>query len=342
MKAVRLVEIGKPLELQELAVPEIGAREVLLRVKAAGICHSDAHYRAGASPVGPLPQTLGHEIAGVVEKVGSGVTEVAEGDAACVHYLLTCGDCYYCRSGREQFCVKGSMIGKYVDGGYAEYITVPARNLVPLPEEVSFEVGALLMCSAATSLHALHRARLAPGETVAIFGVGGLGMAAVQLAERLGALRVYAVDINAEKLDLARELGAIPVDASKADPVDVIREHSGGVGVDVSLELVGLPETMAQAVACLKIFGRAAMVAIAEEPLQVDVYRDVICKETEIIGCADHYMHDLELLIEYARRGQLELTQEMIEKVPLEAEPINAAMDALDRFGASVRTVILP
>ncbi len=139
MKAVRLVQIGQPVEMQEVPRPVVGARDVLVRIKAAGICHSDVHYRSGSSPVGNLPQTLGHEIAGVVEELGSQVSGLSVGDRVCLHYLLSCGDCYYCSSGNEQFCVQGGMLGKHTDGGYAEYIAVPARNAVPLPAEIPFE-----------------------------------------------------------------------------------------------------------------------------------------------------------------------------------------------------------
>ena len=155
MKALRLVGIGKSLQMQEVPVPNVGERDVLVRIQAAGICHSDVHYRAGVSPVTPLPVTLGHEIAGIVEKVGSQVTSVQVGDRVGLHYLVTCGDCYYCSSGNEQFCVKGKMLGKHCDGGYAEYIAMPARNAIPLPAELSYEHGAILMCSSATPFHAL-------------------------------------------------------------------------------------------------------------------------------------------------------------------------------------------
>jgi propanol-preferring alcohol dehydrogenase len=242
MKAVQLVEIGKPLKLREISIPAVASRDVLVRVEAAGICHSDVHYRAGISPVGPLPQTLGHEVAGVVEEVGSGVADVRVGDRVCLHYLVTCGECDFCRRGREQFCVKGEMIGKHRDGGFAEYIAVPARNAVPLPEAISFETGAVLMCSSSTSFHALRKAQLKAGETVAIFGAGGLGISAVQLARTMGALTVYAVDIDEEKLRLAEKFGAIPINAAAGDPVAEITRGTGGKGVDVALEVIGLPK----------------------------------------------------------------------------------------------------
>ncbi len=247
MKAVRLVEVGKPLEMQDIPVPKIGDRDVLVRVKAAGICHSDAHYRAGNSPVYPLPMTLGHEVAGVVEAVGEKVTRAKVGDRVCLHYMVVCGDCYYCSTGNEQFCEKGLMLGHYTDGGYAEYIAVPERNAVPLPEEIPFEQGATLMCASATSFHGLRKGRFQPGERLAVVGIGGLGMSAIQLGRAFGALEVYAVDINPERLALAEKQGAIPIDANQGDPVEQIRALTGGRGVDVAMEIIGLPQTMRQA-----------------------------------------------------------------------------------------------
>lgn len=247
------------MELQEVKVPAVGARDVLVRVKAAGICHSDAHYRAGKSLVRPLPLTLGHEVAGVVERAGAEVAQFKAGDRVCLHYLTSCGECPYCQRGNEQFCASGAMIGKYRDGGYAEFIVMPARSVFRLPDEVPFEQGAILMCSSATSLHALNKARLRAGESVAVFGVGGLGLSAIQLAKVFGAREVYAVDIKPEKLALAKRFGAVPVNAAECEPVAEIGRLTGGRGVDVALELIGLPLTMRQAVRSLAIQGRAAL-----------------------------------------------------------------------------------
>jgi propanol-preferring alcohol dehydrogenase len=342
MKAVRLVEIGKPLKMFEIPAPVAGRGEVLVRVKAAGICHSDVHYRAGKSAVGPLPQTLGHEVAGVVAQVGPGVEGLQPGDRVCLHYLLTCGECHYCRSDREQFCPRGHMIGKHTDGGYAEYIAVPARNAVPLPPEVPFEQGAVAMCSSSTSFHALLKSRLQAGETVAVYGAGGLGMSAIQLARVMGALQVYAVDISAEKLALAERFGAVPVDASQGDPVAQIRDLSGGRGVDVALEVIGLRQTMEQAVQSLAIQGRAVLAGIADRPFAIDSYSDLLGREAEVIGSSDHLLWELRILVEFLRQGRLDLSHVVTRTVPLEAEPINEVMDALERFGGQVRTVIVP
>jgi propanol-preferring alcohol dehydrogenase len=286
--------------------------------------------------------TLGHEIAGVVEAVGDNVTTRKVGDRVSLHYLLICGKCDHCILGNEQFCVEGSMLGHYSDGGYAEFIAVPARNAVHLPVEIPFEHGAIMMCSSSTSFHALRKSRLKPGETVAIFGAGGLGMSAIQLAGVFGALEVYAVDINLERLVLAEKLGAIPVDASSGDPVVKLNELTQGRGVDVSLELIGLPETMRQAVQSLAVLGRMVVVGLSDKPLQVDTYREVLGKEAEIIGSNDHLLWELPLVIELARRGKLDLSRVVTRTVPLDAGAINRVLDELEGFGGGVRTVIVP
>src|SRR5215471_5317166 len=203
MRAVRLTQIGKPLQNVEIPIPEIGPVDVLIQVKAAGICHSDAHYRAGLSRIDNLPVTLGHEVAGPIERVGTDVANVAPGARVCVHYLVHCGRCDFCTRGLEQFCSGGQMIGKHRDGGYAEFIKVPGANAFPLPDEIPFEVGAIMMCSSATALHALNKARLQPSESIAIFGFGGLGFSALQLARAFGCGDIYMVEISPAKLALA-------------------------------------------------------------------------------------------------------------------------------------------
>jgi len=340
MKAVRLVQPGRPLELHDVPIPSPGPRDVLVRVKAAGICHSDAHYRAGKSRVHPLPLTLGHEVAGVVEKIGSEVKNVKCGERVCLHYLATCGKCAYCERGNEQFCTTGQMIGKYRDGGYAEFILMPVRSVFKLPTEIPFPQGAIMMCSSATSLHALHKARLQPGETVAVFGAGGLGVSAIQLARAFGAGPVFAVDINPRKLEIASRFGAIPVNASKTDAVAAIQELTQGTGVDVALELIGLPLTMQQAVRSLAIKGRAALVGITEETFAIAPYAEIINKEAEIVGVSDHLAQEIPLLIDLVSRRKLDLSSVVTRSVSLTAKAINDTLDQLENFGDDVRVVV--
>jgi 2-desacetyl-2-hydroxyethyl bacteriochlorophyllide A dehydrogenase len=342
VKAVRLVRVGAPLEMMDLPVPRMGPGDVLVRVRAAGICHSDAHYRDGTSPVRPLPMTLGHEVAGVVDRVGDSVTSLAPGDRVCLHYNITCGSCVYCTSGNEQFCSTGLMIGHYTNGGYAEMIAVPARNALRLPPEIPFAQGATLMCASATAYHALRKSGLSPGESVAIVGVGGLGMSAVQLARHFGAREVFAVDIRKESLDLAAVYGAIAVNAGSCDPVEEIRRHTKGRGVDVSVEMLGRAKTMQQAVRCLAPLGRAVIVGIGNEPLILDTYHEILGGETQVIGSNDHLLEELPTVIELARRGALDTTRIVTRTISLDAGAINHVIDGLERHGPGIRTVIMP
>ena len=340
MKAVRLVTPGRPLELHDVPIPVPGPEEALVRVHAAGICHSDVHYRAGVSSAGPLPLTLGHEVAGVVERIGEKVRTLRPGDRVCVHYLATCGTCAWCTGGHEQFCADGRMLGKHRPGGFAEYTAMPARSLFVLPPEISFAHGAVLMCSSATALHALRKARLQPGETVAVFGLGGLGASAVQLARALGASLVFAVDLNAEKLALAEKFGGVPVNARATDPVAEILRLTGGRGVNVALELIGLPLTMQQAVRVLGKLGRAALAGLTQQPFGVNPYLELINQEAEIIGVSDHLAREIPELLRLTAEGRLDLGPIVSRVVPLDAAAINGVLDELKIFGGATRTVI--
>jgi propanol-preferring alcohol dehydrogenase len=342
MKAIRLIKPGLPLALQEIEIPKVGAREVLIRVKAVGICHSDAHYRAGMSRVEPLPLTLGHEVAGIIEATGTEVNVFKKGDRVCAHYLVTCGHCHFCNDGTEQFCTTGKMIGKYRDGGFAEFMELPERSVFRLPDEIPFDQGAIMMCSSATSLHALNKARLRARETIAVFGVGGLGVSAIQLAKSFGAGDVFAVDINPRKLELAQRFGAIPINAAEANPVEQIQKLTGGRGVDVALELIGLPLTMRQAVQSLAILGRAALVGLTQKTFEVAPYSEVLNKEAEIIGVSDHLASEIPLLLDLARTRQLDLSHGIIKTIPLDADAVNGVLDGLEQFSDDVRVVITP
>ena len=342
MKAIRFIGAKKPLEMQEISIPEIGERDILVKVKAAGICHSDAHYRAGISPVRPVPLTLGHEVAGVVEKMGAQVTNVHVGERVCLHYNISCGDCYHCSTGNDQFCKKVLMLGHYTNGGYAEYISVPARNAIHLPDEIPFEQGATLMCASATAFHALRKSRIKAGETVAIFGAGGLGQSAIQLARAFGAMEVYAVDINQDKLNLAAQYNAIPVNGKQVNVVEEIKRLTQGRGVDIAIEMIGLPQTMKQALQCAGVMARVVIVGLSDQSLEIDTYNELLGNEVELIGSNDHHLQELPLLVEMARKKILDISHVVTRTVPLNADAINAALDALENFSGDVRTVIVP
>lgn len=348
MKAVQLTGIGSPLVDRDVPDPTPGPDEVVVEVRAAGICRSDLHYRDGTSPVGPLPLTLGHEVAGEIVEIGTPTVSSGDGlrpgTRVCLHYLCTCGACGYCLSGREQFCPHAQMIGKHRDGGYAELIAVPSRNAVPIPDSIGFAQAAVMMCSTATAAHALRKARMTAGESVAVVGTGGLGMSAIQLALAMGALTVYAVDIDRGRLETAAGYGAIPVHVAEDTPPDraarLLLEATGGEGIDVAVELVGLPPTIRTAIGALRPCGRAAIAGIGDERTSLHIYREIIGSEREIIGVSDHTMGDIEYILALAARGRLRFEEVVTGTVPLDAGQINARLDEMAAFAGGVRSVI--
>src|SRR3954447_23504848 len=302
MHAVRLTQLRSPLVDDEIEEPVAGPGEVVVEIRAAGICHSDAHYRAGGGTVA-LPLTLGHEIAGVIAGTDRRVA---------LHYLHD----------------DGRMLGKEADGGYAERIVVPAANAIPIPDAVPFDIAAVMMCSTATAYHALRLASLRAGESVAIIGFGGLGASAVQLAKAMGAGDVFAVDRVAEKLDVARSFGAIPA------AVEELRD------IDIALDFAGHPPTTLAALRSLRRGGRIMIVAINLRELAIDPYRDVLANERHIIGVSDHTRDELVEVLAMAANGQLDMSRVITRRVGLDAAAINAVLDDLDAGTAHLRTVI--
>ncbi|HKJ86537.1 MAG TPA: zinc-binding dehydrogenase [Spirochaetia bacterium] len=347
MKSVQLLRIGEPLADRDASIANPGVLDALVRVEAAGVCRSDLHYRSGTSYAGPLPLIPGHEVAGRLEHCGSDARELlAErgidiGSRVSVHYLVSCGHCRYCMAGHEQFCTHGAMVGKHRAGGFAEYLQVPARNLVAVPDAVSTEAAAIMMCSTATALHALHKAGLNPGDRVAVFGVGGLGMSAVQLARAMGALEVYAVDIDQSRLAQAASYGAITINARDVDAAEAIREHTGG-GAECVVELLGLAESIDGAIRSVGPLGRVAIAGIAEHPVPVDTYRDLVGREATIVGVSDHSRAEIEYALSLAAKGSLRFDDVITKKLPLEAAAINGVLDSLAGFGPGVRSVVVP
>jgi 2-desacetyl-2-hydroxyethyl bacteriochlorophyllide A dehydrogenase len=328
MKAVRLIAHGSPLEACELPDPSPAAGEVVVDVRAAGICHSDAHYRSEPGRAHP-PLTLGHEVAGVVSAIGRDVTSVRAGDRVALHYLLSCGRCERCRRYGEQFCESGAMLGKERDGGYAERVVIPERNAVRMPDDVPFDAAAIMMCSTATAYHALRLSDVRPTESLAILGFGGLGVSAAQLAAALGVREIFAVDIVPEKRDLAESFGATPVDLEDLHDIDV------------ALELTGNATVAHTALRALAPGGRLMIVAIDLRRMELDPFQDLLARERRIIGCSDHTRAELVELLELARSGALDLSRAITRRVPREADAINEVLDDLERHTGHLRTVIV-
>ena len=318
--------------------PTPGPDDVVVEVRAAGVCHSDAHYRGGRGTVPALPVTLGHEIAGVVVERGERVAAPLVGARVAVHYLVSCGACAGCVHG-EQFCLRGEMMGKDRDGGQAERVLLPARNAVPVPQGVSDEQAAIMMCSTATALHALRKGRLGQGESVLVLGFGGLGVSVARLGTLLGARRILAVDRVRAKLRVGRAAGVLPIDAS-GDVSEQILAATDGAGADVAIDLAGHPPLTTAALRALAPRGRLVLVALSPEAFGFNPYRDVLAKEREIIGCSDHTRDEVVQLLDWASVGRLDLKDAISRRIPLDAGAVNAALDELEEGTDHFRTVI--
>jgi len=322
MDAYRLIEWQQPPELVEVPVPEPGPGEVLIKVGGAGLCHSDLHlmeWPAGQLPFDP-PFTLGHENAGWVEQVGEGVDGLEEGEAVIVYGPWGCGSCRACRLSREDYCERQLEIGRFggglgFDGGLAEYMLVPSpRLLIPLGD-LDPRDAAPLTDAALTPYHAIKRAlpRLVPGSTAVVIGVGGLGQMAVQLLKALSAARVIAVDLSAEKLERARELGAEATLEPGEDTAATIRELTGGRGAELVLDVVGSDSTLALAAASLAFEADLILLGLAGGSIEYGAMTLPwgASIATTYWGTAVGLMEVVEL----ARSGQIELD---VERVPLD------------------------
>lgn len=337
MRAAVFVGGGAPLELRELPVPSPGPGEVRVRVAACGLCHTDLHYLDHGVPTFKAPPlVLGHEISGTVAAVGAGVDGSLLGGAVLLAPVTTCGACAACRAGRENVCAAQKMLGNNVDGGFAGYVVAPARDAFPLPPELPLEESSVIADALTTAFHAVvRRAAVAPGETVAVFGCGGLGLNVVQVAAMVGA-RVLAVDVDPRKLAVAAELGASGgIDAREGDAAKRIRRETDG-GADVAVEAIGRPATQEQAVASLRTGGRAVLLGSSAEPMSLQGGR-VMYRELTVLGTLGCRGADFPLVIDLVRRGKLTVRPLVTHRHPLDA--INEGFDQLRR-GEGIRHIV--
>ncbi|MEO7235619.1 MAG: alcohol dehydrogenase AdhP [Lapillicoccus sp.] len=283
MKAAVVTAFSQPLEILERAIPQPGAGQLLVRMEACGLCHTDIHAAHGDWPVQPrLPLVPGHEGIGVVEQVGAGVVHRKVGERVAIAWLgSACGECQYCIDGRETLCEQQQNSGYSVDGAFAEYAVADAKYVVPVPDGIAPVDAAPLSCAGLTTYKAMKVAKVMPGERVGVFGIGGLGHLAVQYAHIMGAT-VVAVDIEKPKLDLARELGADHVvDAATSDPVASITALGG---LDVAVVLAASAQVFEQAFASLRRGGRLVCVALpAHGTMTVPIF-DMVIKGISLIG----------------------------------------------------------
>lgn len=344
MKAARFYGATEPLKIEDIPQPQPGPGEVLLAVKAAGLCGTDLHIALeGAIPTAVQPITLGHEAAGIVAEAGAGVTDWKAGDRAAAFPNIACGECYACASGREALCLKSRILGVQADGAFAEYLLVPARTLVRLPESIPFEVGAILTDAVSTAYHAVAcRGNVQSGEAVVVIGCGGVGYHGVLWAKQRGAAPIIAVDVSAGALRRAREAGADhTLNPADADVPKSVRTLTGGAGADCALEFVGRAETVTTAMKCLKRGGRAVVVGVGPERVTLPPLQVFVGNELSLTASMGFHRADLEKVIQLVSEGELDLSESVGRALPLSV--INDALRLMSEHqGERTRLVISP
>jgi propanol-preferring alcohol dehydrogenase len=308
MKAAVLHEFDRPLTIEEIPTPVPGHGEVLIKVAACGVCHSDLHLATGEwellKPITKLPLVLGHEVTGTIAGVGEGVSGFEIGDRVGVPWLHdTCGECEFCQIGRETLCLKQQVTGCTVDGGFAEFVKAKASHTAKLPENLGLEDAAPLLCAGLTVHNALKTSGLQSGQWIAIFGIGGLGHLAVQLAKARGA-KVIAVDVADDKLELARECGAdATVNAATAQAYKEIKKMSGG-GAHIVMVTSGSRAAYETALRSLRRGGTLSVVGMAPEPITVSTVA-LVSGEYRIVASAVGTRQDLREILQLAAAGKV-------------------------------------
>ena len=338
MRAARIFE-DLTLRLEDVPEPVPRAGQVLVRIHAAGVCGTDLHILDGMIKPDPYPMTLGHEAAGVVESAPDG-TGFSAGDRVAVYNKIFCGTCEQCLGGRHNICdVEPGQLGFNMDGGDAEYVAVPARNLVPVPAEVDLATAAVLTCAGMTAVHATRLSGLRLGQTVVVDGIGGVGVLVVQAARQAGA-RVIAVADSEEKRQLAVSCGASDaVLAARGEDFgglpSAVRELTGGRGADVFFELIGTTESMTAGVRCLAKGGRFVSTGYTDQPLSVHPI-EFILSETSLVSTVAATRQDLADALRLAASGAMMVP--IASRVPLDG--VHGALDALRKRTVLGRQVI--
>lgn len=364
VRAAVLTGVGRPLEICELELEPPRAHEVMVRLAASGVCHSDLSMQNGTTMV-PTPVVLGHEGAGVVEQVGEEVTAVEPGDHVVISWVPQCQACFFCSKGQPHLCEASNVVlasGGLLDGTprfssggrpvhqmvaagtFAEHTVVPEWSVVPVDDDLDLQVAALMGCAVLTGVGAaLNTANIGEGGSVAVVGCGGVGLNVVQGARLAGAGQVIAIDVNPAKLDLAREFGATDtVDASQSNPVSKVMALTGQRGADVSFEVVGLEASIDQAIAMTRRGGQAVLVGLPrmDAMITVPAFLGAVMAAKTITGCwygSADVRRDVPRLVEHYGKGDLKLDELISATISL--EDVNDAFEAMEN-GDVARSVI--
>ena len=335
MKAAVVRELGKPLTIEEVPIPEPGPGQIQVSIRASGVCHTDLHAVEGDWPVKPQPPFIpGHEGVGFVSALGAGVKHVKEGDRVGVPWLHTaCGHCRHCLGGWETLCLEQKNTGYSVNGGFAEYVLADPNFVGHLPQNIGFVEIAPVLCAGVTVYKGLKVTDTKPGDWVVISGIGGLGHMAVQYAVAMG-LNVAAVDVDQAKLDLARKLGAtLTVNAAEEDPAAVIRRETDGGAQGVLVTAVS-PKAFAQAVGMLGRGGTMSLVGLPPGDFPLDIFGMVLNGIT-VRGSIVGTRLDLQESLQFAADGKVKATVSTAR-----LEEINEIFDRMHKGAIEGRVVL--
>ncbi len=358
MKAAVLHVAGQPLSIENITIQKPKRREVLVRTVAAGLCHSDLHFIEGLYPA-PLPAVLGHEAAGIVEQVGEDVTYLKPGDHVISCLSVFCGHCEYCLGGKPSICsntevkmppgvskrlsLNGQPLAQMFNlSSFAEQMIVHENALVKIADDMPLDLAALIGCGVMTGYGAVTRsAKIEAGSTVAVFGAGGIGLAAINAAELAGARQIIVIDRDPGKFDIARRFGATDViDATQGDVVAKIVEMTSG-GVHYSFECVGLKITAEQSFACLRPGALATVIGMIPFGTKIELHGFDLLRERRIQGSAmgsNRFRTDMPRLIDFYRQGRLHLKEMISARITL--GEINDGFAAMKKGGIA-RSVIM-
>ena len=364
MRAAVLPRAQARLEIEEIPIPRPKAGEVLVRVAACDVCHTDLHVINGEVAF-PTPAVLGHEISGTVVERGPGVSGAPEGARVVCSFIMPCGTCEFCAQGRDDLCATffalnrlrgqlydgtsrlaradGTPLAMYSMGGLAEYAVVPATAVFPLPEALPLEESCIVGCALMTAYGAIrHQADVRAGETVAVVATGGVGSGIIQLAGAFGASAIIAVDVREDKLQAARRLGAThTVDASRVDAAAAVREYTDGRGVDVAFEALGRPETIVHAFGSVRDGGRVVVVGIAagNTTVPIEITR-LVRRGVRLIGSYGGRVRvDVPAVLAMAQRGAVASERTISRRYALGEVP--AAYAALQRGEIVGRAIVV-
>lgn len=336
MKAAVLKDNNNFLTIEEVETPEINNDEILVKVIACGVCRTDLHYiDHGITTFQPKPIILGHEISGIIEKSNSALFK--KGDKVLLPAVYSCGECSFCLQERNNLCKNFSMLGNSINGGFAQYIKVKAKDTLKLPDSINLEESCIIADAVSTPYYAIvHRAKIKKTDNVLIIGCGGVGINAVQIASMIGA-NVIACDINNDKLKIAEELGAnYTVNIETEDLKTFLKTRN--IKINKAFEIIGDPKTIELGYKMLGVGGKLCIIGYTNENIIINPAK-IMFYEQEIIGSCGCPPHIYPEIIKLVENGKLKLSKVINNKYPL--EKINEAFEEL-RNGNILRNIILP